>query len=109
MTKHEPDNGEPVAALIVRLSITQLHSLNRRERGELLLDVEEEPEVAVQRATAWAQVRGLDELVPVIERMFRRPPPDSGQVFVINKRNKLLIWVTWPWAAGERGGPTYER
>lgn len=82
----------------IRLSITRIDIKDFTKPGELLLDLEENAAVAVQRARAWAQVRGYDSLVPTMERTLGGEPPQSGFSITINKPYNLLIVATWPWA-----------
>lgn len=81
----------------VRLSVTKLDLEELGQPGELLLDLEETTETAAERAIAWAQVRGYDRLVPVLERTLSGPAPESGFAVVLNKPHELLIFATWPW------------
>lgn len=82
----------------VRLSVTRIDVASVRRPGELLLDVEEKSAVALERASAWAAVRGYDRLAVVLEDIFAGEPPAAGYAAVINKPHGLLIFVTWPWA-----------
>lgn len=83
----------------VRLSITQLSDLsNRHAPREVVLDLEGEEWHVRETARSWAAVRGYDSLVGSIERILTPPPPQPGFAAVINKPNRLLVLVRWPWA-----------
>lgn len=80
----------------VRLSVTTLNKDNPRQPGELLLDVTETKSLVADRAIAWAQTQGYNQLVPVLERNLRGPEPENGFLAVINVPHSLLVLATWP-------------
>lgn len=67
--------------------------------GEVLLDITETDETILDRAVAWAQVRGYDRLTPSLESLFKKDHRD-GWCAVINRPHSLVILATWPWCPG---------
>ncbi len=81
----------------VRLSVTQVNMADLTAPGTLLLDLTEQSGAVADRAIAWAQVQGYDQLVPSLQRVLGGAPPASGFAAVVNKPYQLLVLATWPW------------
>ncbi len=81
----------------VRLSVTRVDLADLTTPGTLLLDLTEESEEVADRAIAWAQVQGFEQLIPSLKRVMGGAPPASGFVVVVNKPYQLLVLATWPW------------
>lgn len=81
----------------VRLSVTQVNVADPTAPGTLLLDITEQSKAVADRAIAWAQVQGYDQLVPSLQRVLDGAPPTSGFAAVVNKPYQLLVLATWPW------------
>lgn len=88
---------------LVRLTISPVVLSPLGPGGPPVLDVNEIQPVAIERAVAWAKVRGYDKLVGTITAVFDAEPPESGFTTIINKPHQLIVIATWPWApSGQR-------
>ncbi len=81
----------------VRLTITRIVLTDPNQPGEVLLDLQETTQTALERAIAWAEVQGYDGLDAALTRSLGGEPPSAGFVGVLNKPHSLLVLATWPW------------
>lgn len=83
----------------VRLTIERVDLSDVGGGNEVLLDLTETGGTVLDRAVAWAEVRGYTRLTPALKHVLRTPPA-GGWCAVINVPHSLAILATWPWCPG---------
>lgn len=85
-------SGGPPGEVVVRVAV--VHLIEGQFLGATLLEVEEPAAVAAERLRAWVVVRGYDQPIEALARLFTGQATGTEFRAVINVPAELLVYLT---------------